>query len=117
MTDYAQVTAFLMAMGNMAGQRRPVKLAPGGVGTARPSPSKFRAQDGVTDSEFVGQIIQAAQQMGGGSMGLLSTGNGGQAMPPQGPMQPPQQGQQQPQQQGGPGDLLALLGAMGGGGR
>lgn len=100
--DYSNLTAFLVSAGNMAQQRRNPKLAPGGVAQSRPSPSKFRAQDGVTDSDFVGQIISAAQQLTQGQQGFLT------------PQEQPtmQQPQAQPNQ---PGGMLAMLsGLMGG---
>lgn len=112
--DYSNLTAFLVSAGNMAQQRRNPKLAPGGVAQSRPSPSKFRAQDGVTDSDFVGQIISAAQQLTGGQQGFLT--------PQQPQMQPEMQPQMQPQMQAQqsppqPGGLLAMLGGMMGGGQ
>ena len=108
--DYSNLTAFLVSAGNMAQQRRNPKLAPGGVAQSRPSPSKFRAQDGVTDSDFVGQIISAAQQLTGGQQGFLTP----QEQPMQQPMQPQVQQQGQATQ---PGGLLAMLGGMMGGGQ
>lgn len=104
--DWANLTSFIMTMGNMAQQRRNPQLAPGGVGQMRSAPSKMRQGDGVSDSEFIGQILRAAQSAGMTGQPLLTPGNQGM----QGQAGPPQQPQQaQPQQQG----LLSLLGGQG----
>lgn len=108
--DYSNLTSFIMTMGNMAQQKRNPKISPGGVGQMRPSPSKMRQGDGVSDSDFVGQILRAAQGAGMSGQSLLTPGNagmmGGQGMP----QQPMQQGPQAPQQPGQGGGLLSLLG-------
>lgn len=111
--DYADLQALIAAIGGTASAKKKPKLAPGGLAPARPAPAKVQAKDGISDSAFVQQIIQAAQQMsGGGQMGGPQMG--GMSMTPMTTPNQPPMGPQQPQQAGGGiGSILGALGGMG----
>lgn len=111
-----ELAGFLAAIGGTANTKKKPKLAPGGLSSARPAPSKISGKDGISDSAFIQQVIQAAEQIGLGQQGLLSTGTQGMGQPPMpGQMQPgqPQQPQQPPQGGGGLADMLSMLGGGG----
>lgn len=66
------MSAYISAMGQLAQTKKPKVMAPGGVQGSTPAPSKIRSDNGVTDSAFVQQIIQAAQAMNQEQMGMQS---------------------------------------------
>lgn len=110
--DMAQLAAFLSTLGGVLNKRQTLKIAPGGIGPSRPAASRFTADGGVSDSEFVRQVMEAAKASGGGMAGPIRPEEGSM-MPPAAPqMGAPQQGGMAPEG-GGLGSLLAMLGGGG----
>ena len=109
------MSAYISAMGQLAQTKKPKVMAPGGVQGSTPGPSKIRSDNGVTDSAFIQQIIQAAQAMNQEQMGMQSQSG----MQPPAPLptgQPPSQPApgQPATPQDGMGGLAQMFAQLGG---